>query len=82
MADFKVRIYKGSNTEPETTVTIPGAILRIASRLMPHRAASALEEKGVDLEELVKLSDNPQAHGVLVEVEEHKKNERVVISLE
>lgn len=82
MADLKIRIFKGGETEPETTVTIPGGVLKVASKLVPKIAAAALKEKGIDLNELIKLSANPDVHGTLVEIEEHKKNEKVVISLD
>ncbi len=82
MADLKIRVFKGGESSPETTVTIPGSVLRIASRLIPKQTAIALEEKGIDLDEIVRLSENPEAKGTLIEVEEHKKNQRIVISLE
>jgi hypothetical protein len=82
MADLKIRMFKGGDSTPETTVTIPGGVLKIASKLIPKQATDALKEKGIDLDEIIKLSENPDARGTLVEVEEHKKNERVVIALE
>ena len=82
MADLKIRVFKGSDTTPETTVTVPGSVLKIASKLVPRRAREALQERGIDLEEIIRLSENPEARGTLVEVEEHKKNERIVIALE
>lgn len=82
MADLKIRVFKIGEAKPKTTVTIPGGVLKVASKLIPKPAAAALREKGIDLDELVKLSTNPTIRGTLVEVEDHKKNERVVISLE
>ena len=82
MADIKIRAFKGDETQPETTVTIPGSVLRVASKLIPKQAAAALQDKGIDLDELIELSRNPEVRGTLVEVGEHKKNERIVISLE
>lgn len=38
--------------------------------------------QGIDLEELIKLSEKTGARGTLLEVEDHKKNERVVIAFE
>ena len=35
MADLKIRVYKGGGADPETTVTIPGGILKMASALIP-----------------------------------------------
>lgn len=82
MADLKIRVFKGGDPEPETTVTVPGGVLKIASKLIPKRATDALQEKGIDLDEIIRLSENPEARGTLIEVEEHKKKERIVIALE
>lgn len=82
MTNLKIRVFKGGEVEPETTVTIPGDVLKVASKLVPKRAAAALQNKGIDLDEIIKLSTNPEIQGTLIEVEEHKENEKVVISLE
>jgi hypothetical protein len=82
MHGLKIRVFKGGAADPETTVTIPTSILQVAYKLIPHQAVSALREKGIELDEIVKLASDPQAHGTLVEVEEHRKNERIVIALE
>lgn len=82
MADLKIRVFKGEREDPAATVTIPGGLLKIASNLIPKRATAALQDEGIDLDEIVRLSENPDAHGKLVEIEGHERNERVVISLE
>jgi len=82
VADLKIRVFKGDGAEPATTVTVPGGVLKVASKLIPKQAASVLQEKGIDLDEIIRLSDDPDARGTLVEVEEHEKSERVVIALE
>jgi len=82
MADVKIRVFKGDQRDLATTVTIPGGVLRIASKLIPRKAYAALSDQGIELEEIIRLSENPEAHGKLVEVEDHEKNETVVISLE
>ena len=82
MPNLKIRVFKGGEAEPETTVTIPGRILKVASKLIPKQATVALQEEGIDLEELIRLSQDSDIQGTLVEVEEHKKNKKVVISLE
>lgn len=80
MADLKVKIYKGERLA--RTVTIPGQVLRIAASLVPQRAVEALRAEGVELEEIVRLSENPEARGRLVTVEDHEKDETIVIALE
>jgi hypothetical protein len=82
MADLKVRVFKGSDTQPATTVTIPGGVLKIARNLVPQRALAALRDQGMDLDEIVRLSEQPEAKGKLVEIEDHSKDERIIISLE
>jgi len=63
MADLKIRVFKGGESSPETTVTILGGALKIASKLIPKQTAVALQEKGIDLNEIVSLSENPDAKG-------------------
>jgi len=82
MTDLKIRVFKNGKAEPDTTVTVPGNVLKIASKLIPKRFTEILQDKGIDVDELIKLSENPEAQGTLIEIEEHKKNEKVVIALE
>lgn len=82
MASLKIRTFKGVEAEPETTTTIPLGVLGIATKLIPKRATSALEEKGIDLGQIVKLSRKEEIQGTLVEIEDHRKNEKVIISIE
>ena len=82
MADLKIRVFKSGEAKPDTTVTVPGNVLKIASKLIPKRLTTVLQDKGIDIDEIIKLSENPEAQGTLVEVEEHKKNEKIVVALE
>jgi hypothetical protein len=82
MSDVKIRVYRGDDQHLASTVTIPGGILKIAANLVPRKAVEALRGEGIELEELVNLSERPDAQGKLVEVEDHEKNERIVVSLE
>lgn len=82
MRSLKIRIFKGGDPSPETTCTIPTKVLQVAARLIPRQALAALREKGIELEEIVRLSSDPGVHGTLLEVEDHRKNEKVVITLE
>jgi hypothetical protein len=82
MRSLKIRVFKGGAASPDTTCTIPAAVLQAAFRLIPKQAMGALREKGIELEEIVRLSSDPAVHGTLLEVEDHTKNEKVVITLE
>ncbi len=82
LADLKIRIFKNNEPNPETTFTIPGTVLQVASKLIPKKATVALEEKGIDVNEIIELSNREDIRGTIIEVEEHKKNNKIVISLE
>lgn len=80
MAAIKIRIFKIGDDKPETTITIPLGVLRVASKLIPKKASAALEKEGIDLNEIVELSENEKVHGTLIEIE--NPDERIVISIE
>ncbi len=82
MASLKIRTFKDGSENLDTTVTIPLNVLKVASRLMPKQAVATLEEKGFDVNQILKLSQNKNIRGTLIEIEEHKKNEKVVIAIE
>jgi len=82
MTSLMIRIYKIGEEEPDTTIKVPGKIFKIASAIIPKKVSDALTEKGVDLQEILKLTENPEVKGTLIEIEEHGKNEKVIISLE
>ncbi len=82
MAKLKIQVFKGAAAEPSTTVSIPVRVLKIASSLMPRQAAAELEAQGIDLDAVVAASENPDAHGLLAEIEDHEKDQRILISVE
>lgn len=82
MAKMKIRIFKNNGTTPDTTATIPLAIVKVASKLIPRKALSVLDDLGIDLEQLIEISKSEDALGTLAEIEEHKKNRKIVISIE
>ena len=82
MRSLKIREFKiGSNT-PEKTVTIPLTIFKIVAKLMPKKALDALQQNDIDIEEIQKAADNPDIQGIILEVEEHTKGVRTIISIE
>ncbi len=82
MAKLKIRIYNNFETDPKTTISIPLEILRFASRFVPAKLRDSLAQKGIDVELLADLANSEEVQGTLVEIEEHKKNEKTVISVE
>jgi len=82
MASLKIRTYKDNKTAPDTTISIPLKIVRLASKLVPKKTSAALLEKGIDVKLIAELVRNEEVRGTLVEIEEHKKNEKTIISVE
>lgn len=82
MENLKIRVYKDGRSEPDTSIRIPINILKIAYKVLPKQAESALREKGIDISEIVRIAENPEIEGNIIEIEEHRKNEKIIISLE
>ncbi|MCH8844549.1 MAG: hypothetical protein IID61_16435 [SAR324 cluster bacterium] len=77
-----IRVFENNEKIPAQTVTIPLGVLKLARNFIPNRAKAALEKEGIDLDQVMGLADQQEAPGVLLEVEDHKKNRKVVISIE
>ena len=84
MASLKIRTFNDGNTKPTTTITVPLAIIRYAKKLMPKQFTKALQEKGIDIDTdmIVELSQNKEIRGIIAEIENHEKNEKIVIAIE
>ncbi len=84
MASLKIRTFNDGDTEPKTTISIPLKIVRYAQKLMPEHFTKALQEKGIDVDTdmIVELSQNKEIRGTIVEIENHQKNEKIVIAIE
>jgi hypothetical protein len=82
MAKLKIRIFKNNGSTPDTTATIPLAIVKVASKLIPRKAVTVLDDLGIDLDQLIEISKSEDALGTLAEIEEHKKDRKIVISIE
>ena len=82
MAKLKIRTYKDNETEPDTTISIPVSILRYAKKAIPKQTATALQEKGIDIDLIIELARNEDIRGNLVEIEEHKKKRKISVTIE
>lgn len=82
MENLKIKVFKNGATGPETTITIPLGMLKATSGLMPEHVVSSLEKKGIDINRLLDTAQKETVQGTIIEIEEHRKNERVVISVE
>jgi len=82
MAKLSIKKYEQGTEKPLTTVSIPLAIIKIVKSLIPKKAKEELQKEGLDIKKIIKLSKSPDFTGTVLEVDNHEKNEKVIISLE
>ena len=82
MPSVKITTYKAGEISPEVTISIPSKVFKIAKKLIPNSLYKDLEKEGVDLSGIDELIGSGESLGVILEVEDHKKNEKTVISIE
>lgn len=82
MQSIKIREFKIDSDVPEKTVTIPLSVFKIVAKIMPKKALEALQQNDIDIAEIQRLAENPDVQGTILEVEEHTKGSRTVISIE
>jgi|COG998Drversion2_1049125.scaffolds.fasta_scaffold1244118_1 hypothetical protein len=82
MPSVKITTYKVGEINPEVTISIPSKIFKIAKKLIPNSLYKDLEKEGVDLSGIDELIGSGESLGVILEVEDHRKNEKTVISIE
>jgi len=82
MPSIKINTYKSGEADPLVTITIPTKVFKIAKKLIPKKAYEALEEQGIEISAIDELISSADNTGVILEVEDHKKNEKIVISIE
>jgi hypothetical protein len=81
MMKLKIRIFKNNDHRPDTTMTMPLGIIKVASKLVPRKAVKILDDLGIDLNQIVDISKTEEPL-TLAEIEEHKKHRKIIISIE
>ena len=82
MTKLCIKKFEQGTEKPITTVSIPLAVIKIVKSLIPKKAKEELQKEGIDIQEIIKLSESPDFNGTVLEVDNHEKNEKVIISLE
>jgi hypothetical protein len=78
MGKIKIEVFEAG--APSATITVPAWVVRSAAKLLPSLAGKAVSEH-INIDQIVELSTDPQANGTILEIEDHKTNERIVISI-
>jgi hypothetical protein len=82
MPSVKITTYKVGEINPEVTISIPSNVFKIAKKLIPDSLYKNLEKEGIDLSGIDELIGSGESLGVILEVEDHTKNQKTVISIE
>ena len=82
MTKLCIKKYEQETEKPITTVSIPLAVIKIVKSLIPKKAKEELQKEGIEIQEIIKLAESPDFTGTVLEVDNHEKNEKVIISLE
>jgi hypothetical protein len=82
MLKLKIRIFKNNDDKPDTTMTIPLGVIKVASKLVPRKAIKILDDFGIDLDQIIDISKTEEPLGTLAEIEEHNKHRKIIISVE
>ena len=80
--NLKIRVFKIGQEKPETVVTIPLTVVRIATKLLPKKAKVALKEEGIDLNEIAELAQEQAVTGTLLKVEREAEGMIIEIAIE
>jgi hypothetical protein len=78
MSKLKIEVIEGGS--PSATIIIPSWLMVAASKMLPKVAGKSLQDH-LDLEQLAALANDPNANGVIVDIQDHEDNDRVVISI-
>ena len=76
----KIKIEITEKGKPAATITLPLWLARAALKLMPE-VAGKMSKEHIDLEQLLALAHEPQAKGVLIDIEDHANKDRIVLTL-
>jgi len=77
---LKIVVYEGDKPQPDVTLNLPLAGLKIANAFIPQQAKKQMATQGIDLGEILKQVDNGLGPTTLLDVKDG--NEHVIISLE
>lgn len=72
----KIRIDVHEHGAPSASIAVPLWVLRVLPKIVGKKLLDQ-----IDVDQIVALADDPQASGVILEIEDHKSGERITISV-
>ena len=78
MPRLKIEVFEDG--APSATITIPSWLVLARRKYLPKIAGKPLQHR-VDLEQIIALASEPGANGVILDIEDHEDNDRIIISI-
>lgn len=78
MAKVKIEIFEGGSLS--ATISVPVWLMTGAAGMLPKAVAQRLQEH-IDIDQIAQALKDPNAHGQLIEIEDHAGGDRIVISV-
>jgi hypothetical protein len=78
MAKIKIEVLEAG--KPAATIIIPLWLAHGASKILSRTSGKKLRNK-IDFDAILKAAGDPEAHGVILQVEDHEDGDKVTISI-
>jgi hypothetical protein len=78
MARLKIEVFEGGARS--ATITLPTWLVVGASKMLPKIAGKDLKEH-IDIERIVEMAKDPSATGIVLDIEDHEDQDRILISI-
>jgi hypothetical protein len=78
---LKIRVYEEGKARPKVNVMLPLGLIRMLQRIVPESARIQLQEKNIDLDEIISMIDETTG-GKILEVHDDEDGEHVEIVVE
>lgn len=79
---IRVQVFEGDLEKPKVNINVPVGLVKIITKFIPEsaKAEMTVNDKPFDIDEIVEMVEMG-TEGVLMEVDEPEKKERVIISV-
>lgn len=81
MRFLKLRVYEGNLEKPKVNISVPVGLLKLAMKFIPEDARAQINDKDIDLDEILQAVDE-NTQGKLLEVDDADDKTRVEIFIE
>jgi|GEM_PF-2595425 len=77
----KLQIETFECNQKSSTIHIPLVVAKSVINLFPNKLASCFEKGSLNLEMLLAAINSQDSQGMIMEIEDHKENEKVILSI-